>query len=204
MNQDEIFRIVLAVGFFVFFPIAISYRIRSQSTREPLDRWQEGRFILFTLRPVGLAGIVGLITYLIDPALMAWSSIPLPPWLRWTGVTIGAIGGSLVVWTFHTLGRNLTDTVVTRRAHTLVTHGPYRWVRHPFYDAVALTVTGNALAAANWFLALTGGVTLALLVVRTRIEEEKLIARFGDRYRVYMHDTGRFLPKSVRPRTARV
>jgi protein-S-isoprenylcysteine O-methyltransferase Ste14 len=27
----------------------------------------------------------------------------------------------------------LTDTLVTRREHTLITHGPYRWVRHPFY-----------------------------------------------------------------------
>jgi protein-S-isoprenylcysteine O-methyltransferase Ste14 len=204
VDQDEIFRIVLGVGFLLFFPIAVSYRVTSQSTREPLDRWQEGRFILFTLRPIGLAGIAGLITFLIDPTLMAWSSILLPPWLRWTGVFLGAIGGSLVVWTFHSLGRNLTDTVVTRRNHTLVTHGPYRWVRHPFYDAVALTVAGNALAAANWFLALTGGLTLALLVARTQIEEEKLVARFGDRYREYMNDTGRFFPKSVRPRTERV
>ena len=204
MDQDQIFRIVLAVGFLLFFPIAITYRIKSQSTREPLDRWQEGRFILFTLRPIGVAGMVGLITFLIDPTLMAWSSLPLPPWLRWTGVAIGALGGTLIVWTFHSLGRNLTDTVVTRREHTLVSHGPYRWVRHPFYDAVAFTVAGNGLAAANWFLLLTGGLTLALLVARTRIEEEKLIARFGDRYRGYMSETGRFLPKSVRPRTERV
>lgn len=204
MAQDEIFRIVLGVGFLVFFPVAISYRIKSQSTREPLDRWQEGRFILFTLRPVGLAGMGGLIAYLINPTAMAWSSIPAPPWLRWTGVVIGAVGGILVVWTFHSLGRNLTDTVVTRRNHTLVTHGPYRWVRHPFYGAVALSVAGNALAAANWFLALTGVLTLALLVARTRIEEEKLIARFGDRYRVYMNATGRFFPKLVRARTERV
>jgi protein-S-isoprenylcysteine O-methyltransferase Ste14 len=204
MDHDQTFRIVLVVGFFLLFPIAVSYRIKSQSTREPLDRWQEGRFILFTLRPIGLASMAGLITYLVNPMLMSWSSVPLPPWLRWTGVAIGAIGGILVVWAFHSLGPNLTDTVVTRREHTMVTHGPYRWVRHPFYDAVALAVTGNALAAANWFLALTGGLTLALLVTRTRIEEEKLIARFGDRYRDYVNETGRFLPKSVRPRAERV
>jgi protein-S-isoprenylcysteine O-methyltransferase Ste14 len=204
VEQDQTFRSVLIVGMFLVFPIAVSYRIKSQSTREPLDRWQEGRFILFTLRPIGLAGMAGLIAYLINPMLMAWSSIPVPPGLRWTGVAIGAFGGSLIVWTFHSLGRNLTDTVVTRREHTLVTHGPYRWVRHPFYDAVALAVAGNALAAANWFLGLTGILTLALLIARTRIEEEKLVARFGDRYRDYMNDTGRFLPRSIRPRTERV
>jgi protein-S-isoprenylcysteine O-methyltransferase Ste14 len=204
MDQDQTFRIVLIVGLLLVFPIGLVYRIRSQSTGEPLDRWQEGRFILFTLRPIALAGMAGLIAYLIDPSLMAWSSMPLPLWLRWTGVAIGAIGGSLILWAFHTLGRNLTDTVVTRRAHTLVTGGPYRWVRHPFYDAVALTVTANALAAANWFLLLTGGLTLLLLVMRTKIEEEKLIARFGSAYRVYMNETGRFFPRSLPNRRERV
>jgi protein-S-isoprenylcysteine O-methyltransferase Ste14 len=30
-----------------------------------------------------------------------------------------------------------------RFRHTLVSSGPYRWVRHPFYDAVALTTVGH-------------------------------------------------------------
>ena len=33
-----------------------------------------------------------------------------------------------------------------------------------------------------------------LMVVRTRTEEENLVARFGDSYRAYMKRTGRFLP----------
>jgi len=84
--------------------------------------------------------------------------------------------------------------VVTRRAHTLVTHGPYRWVRHPFYDCAALLIVATSLVASNWFLMMTGGFVLALLVVRTRTEEEKLLARFGDAYRSYRERTGRFLP----------
>ena len=106
-----------------------------------------------------------------------------------------AIAAGLLTWTLHGLGTNLTDTVVTRRAHTLVTHGPYRWVQHPFYDSMALLILANSLIAANWFFLLTGSVVLFLIVVRTRTEEEKLLARFGDSYRVYMDRTGRFLPK---------
>ena len=97
--------------------------------------------------------------------------------------------------TFRTLGKNLTDTVVTRTEHTLVTRGPYRWVRHPFYLATALAVVANSLVTANWFLALTGGISFGLLVLRTRIEEEKLIERFGEDYNEYMKRTGRFLPR---------
>jgi protein-S-isoprenylcysteine O-methyltransferase Ste14 len=193
-KHDQTFSTVLLIGFLVVLPIAAYYRLRSQATGEKLDRWQEGLFMLATLRPAGLALWLGLIAYMINPSWMAWSSVPLPTWLRWTGVGIFALAGGLLFWTFRSLGSNLTDTVVTRRAHTLVTHGPYRWVRHPFYDCAALLVVATSLVASNWFLMMTGGLVLVLLVVRTRTEEEKLLARFGDAYRSYRERTGRFLP----------
>jgi protein-S-isoprenylcysteine O-methyltransferase Ste14 len=195
MDLDHTFRMVLIVGGFLVLPIALYHRVKSQATREPLDRRKEGLFILLTLRPVGIITILGVIAYLIDPAYMAWSSWPLPAWVRWIGSGIGAAAGVLFLWSFHTLGKNLTDTVVTRREHTLVTDGPYRWVRHPFYDAVALCIVATSLIAANWFILLSGALAFALIVVRTRTEEEQLLARFGDSYRTYMQRTGRFLPR---------
>ena len=195
MEYEQTFRFILILGFSVIVPIGAYHRIKSQATGEKLDRRQEDIFILVTLRPIGMASMVGLVTYMINPALMAWSSVALPNWLRWAGVVLGITGGLLLAVTFRTLGKNLTDTVVTRTAHTLVTRGPYRWVRHPFYLATALAVVANSLVTANWFLALTGGIALGLLVLRTRIEEEKLIERFGEDYKEYMNRTGRFLPR---------
>ena len=195
MSDDATFRIVLAAGFLTMFPIGLYYRIKSQATRERLDRWQEGPFILFTLRPVGVASMIGIVAFMIEPSWMAWSSIALPAWLRWTGAVIGGLAGVLLVWAFRSLGPNLTDTVVTRKAHTLVTCGPYRWVRHPFYDAVALLFVANALLTANWFIFLTGSLAVALIVARARTEEENLLHRFGDSYVDYVRRTGRFLPR---------
>ena len=195
MEYEQTFRFILILGIAVIVPIGAYHRIKSQATGEKLDRRQEGIFILVTLRPIGIAFMAGLVKYMINPALMAWSSIALSNWLRWSGVVIGITGGLLLAVTFKTLGKNLTDTVVTRAAHTLVTRGPYRWVRHPFYLATALAVVANTLVTANWFLALTGGITFGLLVLRTRIEEEKLIERFGEDYKEYMKRTGRLLPR---------
>jgi protein-S-isoprenylcysteine O-methyltransferase Ste14 len=192
---DETFRLILIAGAIIVFPVAIYHRLKAHSVNEKLDRWKEGPLILFTLRPIGIAVMAGLFTYMVNPARMAWSSMPLPVWLRWLGVGIAALGGMLFVWTFRNLGRNLTDTVVTRREHTLVTTGPYRWVRHPFYVAAALAMVGNALAAANWFLLGGGVLVFELMAIRTRIEEAELVARFGDAYRAYMDRTPRFLPR---------
>jgi protein-S-isoprenylcysteine O-methyltransferase Ste14 len=195
MNHDQTFRAVLIVVLFLILPIGIYHRLKSQATRERLDRWPEGLFILATLRPVGITLWLGLIAWMIDPGWMAWSSVTLPTWLRWIGVGVIAIACGLLVWTFRCLGKNLTDTVVTRQRHTLVVHGPYRWVRHPFYDSAALLALAVSLITANWFLFVIGGVLFCLLIIRTRTEEQNLVARFGDSYRAYMELTGRFLPR---------
>ena len=198
MNPDQTFAFVLRVAWLTLLPIIVFHRVRSQMTGEKLDRRQEGALILLTLRPAGIAHMVGVVAYMVDPSRMAWSSMPLPLWLRWAGVAVGAASGCLLVWTLVNLGKNLTDTVVTRKAHTLVTVGPYRWVRHPFYDAVALAVLANSLVAANWFLLATGALLMTMMVIRTRTEEAHLLTRFGDDYRSYMKRTGRFFPGRTR------
>jgi protein-S-isoprenylcysteine O-methyltransferase Ste14 len=197
VTDDDPFRLALLLIVAAFVPFAVYHRFRSV-TDEKLDRRQEGLFILLGLRlgaiPVFLAGLA----WMINPEWMAWSSLALPAWLRWLGVAIAACGAALVVWTFRNLGANLTDTVVTRKAHTLVTTGPYRYVRHPFYGAFVLGVLGNGLAMANGFFLLAGLVPFGFLVARTRIEEAKLVERFGAEYQDYMRRVGRFVPRFKR------
>ena len=135
MTDESVFRSIVMVSIAITLPIGLYHRIRSQATREKLARREEGIFIMIGLRLCGLLALIALAAYLINPSWMVWSSITLPTWLRWIGAILGVFAvPPLLFWTFHSLGKNLTDTVVTRREHTLVTHGPYRWVRHPFYD----------------------------------------------------------------------
>ena len=103
MNQDQTFRFVLIVGALIVQPLMLYHRLRSQATGEALDRWQEGRFVLFTLRPVLIAAWLGLIAYMMNPGWMAWSSVSLPAWLRWAGVGLGAVAAALLIWTLRNL-----------------------------------------------------------------------------------------------------
>jgi protein-S-isoprenylcysteine O-methyltransferase Ste14 len=195
MTNETAFRSIAITSIVVVLPIGVYYRIRSQATREKLARREEGIFIMVGLRLCGLLAGIALDAYLINPSWMVWSSVGLPTWLRWIGGCLAVFAvPPLLFWTFHSLGKNLTDTVATRQQHTLVTHGPYRWVRHPFYDVGILWGLSLSLLTANWLIALLWFSACAMLVVRTRIEEGKLIERFGDEYRAYMARTGRFLP----------
>ena len=76
----------------------------------------------------------------------------------------------------------------------LVTHGPYRWVRHPFYMTAALLMASVTLLTANWLIGASSLLVLGLLAIRTPKEEQMLIERFGDDYRRYMARTGRYFP----------
>jgi protein-S-isoprenylcysteine O-methyltransferase Ste14 len=197
MTDDEIFRLILIGGFVAVLPVGVYHRLKA-ATSEKLDRRQEGLFLLISIRLLGGVGMLGLLAFMIDPTWMAWSSVPLPVWLRWAGVGVGVLAGLFLTWTFRNIGKNITDTVVTRKEHSLVMTGPYRWVRHPFYVSAALAVLANSLVTANWFICVTGLLVFLLLVIRTSKEEGKLIERFGDEYRKYMETTGRFWPRFFR------
>lgn len=194
MDYDIFFRNIMLLGFLITSPAALYFRIQSK-TSEKIDRWQEGWFILFGLRLVALSNIAGVIAYMIDPNNMAWSQLDAPLFVRWIGVAFGFFGGFLMVYAMKHLGKNLTDTVVIRKEHTLVTDGPYRIVRHPFYGAFASLALANALVTANWFLFATGFIVGMFLYKRTDIEEANLTKKFGDDYKNYMKRVGRFFPK---------
>ena len=173
MTDEQIFHLILIAGFAIIIPAGMYHRVKSQASGERLDRRQEGLFVLATLRPLVLASMLGLIAYTINSASMAWSAVSLPAWVRWPGVGVCAVGSSLLIWTMHTLGKNLTDTVVTRKDHTLVTGGPYRFVRHPFYCAFILAVLANSTVPANWFILLTGVSAWLVMVFRTNLRKKR-------------------------------
>jgi len=86
-------------------------------------------------------------------------------------------------------------TLHVREGHTLVTHGPYGWVRHPMYTALFLFGAGTFILAANWLVGLPLIVGVSLVVLsRVKHEEAVLADQFGDEYRAHARRAGRFLP----------
>jgi protein-S-isoprenylcysteine O-methyltransferase Ste14 len=176
--------------------IVVPYRRwRARIPGERVSRKDEGPFVFVALPVVGFGFWIGMLAYLINPAWMQWASLLLPAWVRWSGAAIAVFAVGLIYWTLAHLGKNLTSTVVVKSNATLVQTGPYRLVRHPFYVSGAVWLLGVFLLTANWFLGLSGLFLILLLILRTPREEQRLIDRFGDQYRMYMQTTGRFFPR---------
>ena len=171
------------------------YRYKAEKAGEPISWNEEGAVVMVLLRIFGVIGWLSVITYLINPAWMNWSEMPLPDGARWIGVVTGIVSVPLLYWLFKSIGKNITQTVKTRKEHQLVTSGPYRWVRHPLYSVGTLLFLSFALMASNWFIALSSLLGLVMLMVRLPKEEQNLIEKFGDEYKNYMKRTGRLIPK---------
>ena len=78
----------------------------------------------------------------------------------------------------------------------IVTWGPYKYIRHPFYTSFLLTFIATVLAFPHQLtLACLLYGFIALSVTARR--EERCLAKseFGDEYRQYMAASGRFFPR---------
>lgn len=196
MTTENTFRFITIVLFFIAINISIHYRKKANDTgKDEITFEQEGKWISFLRSTFALAGYLGMMTYMIYPPAMAWAQIDLPDTARWVGIGIMAAMLPLLYWMFSNLGNNITPTVVTREEHQLVSTGPYRYIRHPLYTFGGLNFLGLSLASANLFIFISYALGMYILSLRTPIEEAHLVEKFGDQYRTYMKNTGRYLPK---------
>jgi protein-S-isoprenylcysteine O-methyltransferase Ste14 len=132
---------------------------------------------------------------------MNWSALSLPDWLRWLGVAAGLAILPMIYWVMTSIGKNISETTLTKNSHELITHGPYNWIRHPLYTFATIGFVSLAVVASNWLMlamALIAFGAIAWFVVPR--EEAELINKFGSDYQKYQERTGRFTPWSRRAR----
>lgn len=144
---------------------------------------------------LGQIWVIGSFIYIWKPNLMQWTRIPIPSWIRWLGGIITISGMTLEFSTQISLGRNYTTTLHIREEQSLVTSGPYRYVRHPMYTALFMVGVGLGLLSTSWYFLLPFIGTGIMVALRIQREENAMIAKFGDEYIQYMQRTGRFFPK---------
>jgi protein-S-isoprenylcysteine O-methyltransferase Ste14 len=118
---------------------------------------------------------------------------------RWpifvVGVVLMAAGIVIRQWAVALLGKFFTTDVRVHPDQTVIETGPYRWVRHPSYTGLLMTLIGMGLALGNW-ASLAALVVLPTvgLVVRIRVEERALVDGLGEPYRRFAESRARLIP----------
>jgi protein-S-isoprenylcysteine O-methyltransferase Ste14 len=140
-------------------------------------------------------GIVPIFLYLLTSWIDTFQ-LPFPSWLRWLGAIIIFTADLLFIWAHRALGRNWSPVLEIRKGHTLITNGPYKFIRHPMYTAIFIIGIGISLLSSNWIVALSYMIpVICMYLVRISDEEKMMIEQFGNEYVEYMKKTGRIIPK---------
>lgn len=140
----------------------------------------------------GQFALIGILVVL--PGRHDW---PVPAALTVACRVATVVGLAVMVIGATRLGRGLTATPLPNVHAQLRTGGLYRFVRHPIYSGLLLTMASIAVISGSWFQLFTLGALVLLLTVKARWEEGHLARRF-EGYAGYASRTPRFVPVRMR------
>jgi protein-S-isoprenylcysteine O-methyltransferase Ste14 len=123
-----------------------------------------------------------------------WSS-GIGPVAQIGAMLVVIAGYALVVWA---TGVNAFFSQVVRiqteRGHTVVSSGPYRYVRHPAYIGMILVVLGSPIMLGSWWALIPGVISATLVIVRTVMEDKALQAELPGYAEYAQHVRYRLVP----------
>lgn len=175
--------------------VAFAFKISSgRQTPSPPVSSREPPWLSWMLSGAALSLAVTSILAVFIPTLGFLLPYASSNFLRCTGLIIGASGTLLMSLSLKALGTNFSGSSGVRDNHELITRGPYRWIRNPYYTATWCITTGLALTLSSITLLLLGWLLFGLLAIRSIAEEKELEAHFPNAFSNWKRQTGRFLP----------
>jgi protein-S-isoprenylcysteine O-methyltransferase Ste14 len=176
----------VSVGWWVFeavMNVRQWVRAHQRPSRDPT-------YVLMYLSIAGsviAAQILGRRGDLLWPGGLIWPVV--------AGLTLIVACVAIRAWAIITLGRFFQYSIRIQSGHTVVTTGPYRFVRHPSYTGLILGVAGYALACGDvWSLVAAAALAGTGLTVRIRVEERQLHDALGADYDQFAAHRKRLIP----------
>jgi protein-S-isoprenylcysteine O-methyltransferase Ste14 len=193
MNILEPWNIVFFIGFAVYVWIRHVFIQRTKDEKTAVSRFDRSEKVLLAAMfpPVILLPAL----YLFTP-LLAFADYRLPDFVPWFGA-VTMIASLWLFWRSHAdLGQNWSVSLEIREGHQLVSRGVYRFIRHPMYASIWLWGIAQGMMLQNWFVGWSVIPVFAVMYFhRTPREEKMMCESFGEKYREYMRQTGRLLPR---------
>lgn len=149
-------------------------RSKFQISTRKWDKWLYA--LIYFWGPIAI-----LVTAGLEHRISSRSLIPI--WLQLIAFLIILFGGLLITWTF-SVNPFYTSTmrIQYEREHRLISHGPYKVVRHPGYlGSIIVTLATPVALGSLYALILSFGVILGI-ILRTYIEDMLLTRQFKGYY----------------------
>jgi protein-S-isoprenylcysteine O-methyltransferase Ste14 len=171
----------------------IAYWFISSRSAKSTERAETFRSRASHIVPLVFAGYLFSIVRIPGSAI----SLRMYPPHRITNVVevVGvAFGLCFSAWARVHLGRNWSGIITIKRDHELIRSGPYAMVRHPIYTGLLLAFASMAIGAGTWAGVLGVLIVAGALVRKLRIEEQFMVAEFGDAYAHYRREVPALVP----------
>jgi protein-S-isoprenylcysteine O-methyltransferase Ste14 len=134
-----------------------------------------------------------LVVMAFDAVRFHWSR--LPPWLQWCGAAL-LLGSFYIFYLTFRENSYLSPAVrvQTERGQTVISTGPYKYVRHPMYAGFLLFAISTALLLGSCY-GLLGALLLVGMIAWRAVREEHVLELELKGYGEYMERVRyRFLP----------
>lgn len=138
----------------------------------------------------GLSGLWGVLWELVKQP----QNLTMIPLQRIVGLGLFLVGLSIMMVGQVTLWRNYSGFLIIWKGHQLITHGIYRYTRHPIYLGVIIVFVGLPVYAASVPGILAMPVLLLIILNRIRLEEKLLTEEYQDAYQRYKATTKKLIP----------
>jgi protein-S-isoprenylcysteine O-methyltransferase Ste14 len=193
MNILQPWNLVFFAGFVPYFWIRHVSITRTRGEKKVASRF--GGLEKVLLFAMSISVLLLPLLYWFTP-LLNFANYHLPVLVPSFGTAIMVLSLWLF-WRSHSdLGQNWSVTLELRENHQLVTHGVYRFIRHPMYASIWLWAIAQAMMLQNWLAGWPTLIAFAFMYFLRVSREERMMAElFGDDYRRYMEQTGRLFPR---------
>ncbi len=114
--------------------------------------------------------------------------------IRYIGAAVYLVFSWVQVWAFKTLGDNYSQDILIKKNHQLVTHGPFKIVRHPQYLCQLLVDIGGAAATLSYIVGGLALIEIPIYILRASIEDKLLAKHFPDEFSAHKKKSGFILP----------
>lgn len=147
----------------------------------------------FFVIAVNVLFLAWLVLMPLDAVRFGWSG--MPAWLQSAGAIVLLYSFYIFYLTFRENPYLSSAVRIQRdRRQTVVTTGPYRYVRHPLYAGAFLYFLGTALLLGSWLGVLLVPIFVGMIRIRV-IFEERMLREQLDGYKAYMERAPfRFIP----------